>query len=967
MTTMQRYIFSTRPAAPGASLPFSNDQLLNFFISTSILLLIICLIPATAQAQQHRIDFESLTEGQQVNQVSSDQGYAGIEVNGAHDSCPLLNAAIVYDSNCSGGCTGDDYDLGTPNNTFGGPGIGEGGESGSAYENAHALGNLLIIHHSCNDMASPPVEDPRDYGGGAVLTFTFPTPVTISSMTLIDVDSYENLTIEYLDASGASLGSQVAPATGDNGVVQLAAALTSGDTPSGVTSMVLTREGSGAIDNITFIPEVADLSITADVNNPAPDIDEEVSFSLLLKNDGPDNATNVAVEYFIPEGLSFVPLGPVVTSDAGSTVTWTVGDLAVGDSLFYTFQAIVDVDTTMEMIAQVSASDQWDPDSTPGNDVPSEDDQDHAVVTPGESSGGGDGGIESEGNMATALARRLFHRRIDAQEARALHQAPETILFAATTNTIAGKSSQGSNDLITSIPEEGPLGTLAYEVTPEDLLDITNATSVVSVDYLQLTGRRLGAIFSTLSPSGELYDHSKTSCDRLGGGQLRDVRLVHVAGHPFVMSTLIHPDNSVDYSISFVAYRSGNTYTIDSHFTPDEYDIPAQTDEVLNLQVWGVAPSFTESLTADLLTGLAEKGNLVFENDAEAAPSVFVVDGSYQQGTVSLRFVNRVGSTDVTVRGSIARTEADAASNIRTPFEETVTLTPSIDGSPYSTIDIPMGALFDIILFVDHEPSKSFDQLYHADGAWSFSSGNASQVNDFRVGEHVQVFANNTYAVERSGSLKGQVTDWASLFKYLRPNGQAVDLSVYSHISFMAWGEGQVRMVIEKAGIEDWDQYGYTFTLTPEKNYYRIPFKDLKKETTHAGPMTAEDVTLVAFYAIGDGLQSSSFSMNFEQMAFGGAKSEDDPELPLGYALDQNFPNPFNPTTQFSFSLDEPMHVKVSIVDMLGREVQVLMDGLQPEGETTVTFEAANLPSGLYLYRLETPRGNTARIMSLLK
>ena len=75
----------------------------------------------------------------------------------------------------------------------------------------------------------------------------------------------------------------------------------------------------------------------------------------------------------------------------------------------------------------------------------------------------------------------------------------------------------------------------------------------------------------------------------------------------------------------------------------------------------------------------------------------------------------------------------------------------------------------------------------------------------------------------------------------------------------------------------------------------------------------------------------------------------------------------FNPTTQFTFTLDEPMHVKVSVYDMLGREVSTLLEGLQPGGTSTVTFDAGNLPSGLYLYRLETPRGQTVRFMSLLK
>lgn len=950
-------------ATKGSLLPASNSQLLNRFRLTSILLLLICLLPASAFAQEHILDFESIAEGQRIDEVTSHLGYSGISVYGAHDSCPLRNTAITYNSSCPNGCTGGDDDLGTPNNTFGGPGVGVSGEAGSDYANDTALGNLLIVHQFCNDLDNLPVANPRNYAGGSSVTFTFPSNVTVTGMTVVDVEINEEFNIEYFDWMGASLGKQYSPATGDNGVKVLVAEA-AGSTPSGVRKIVVTREGSGAIDNISFIPELADLSITAAVNNPAPTVDEEVAFSFLLKNDGPNDASDVTVEFFVPHGLSYS--GASSPSGEGVVFNWNVGDLAVGDSMFYGFPAVATVDTTMEVSGQVATSSQLDPDSTPGNSVASEDDQDSAVVTPGESSSGGDGGIESDGNMATLLAKRLFHRRIDAQAARALRKAPEATLFSHADGTL-GKGGQGANDLRAAIPDEGPLGTLAYEVTPDDLIGLTNATSVLSVDYLQVNGRRLGAIFSALSPSGFLYDHSKTSCDRLGGGHLRDVRIVDVEGQPFVLSTLVHADNSVDYSISFVAYRSGSNYTIDSRFAPEEYNIPGAADEVLNIQVWGVAPEFTRDVTRQLLEGLAQQGDLTFENGAQNAPGVFVVDGKYEQGTVSLRLRNRAGASQVTIRGSIARTEADAEADIRTRFEETISLSPEATKDPYHTVDLDLGALFDVAIFVEHEPSLSFDQLYHADGAWSYSYGEASSVKEFAVLEQQNHFAQDKYAVERTGVLEGDVTDWASLFKYLRPNGQPVDLSEYSYLSFMASGEGTVRLILEKSSIEDWDQYGYTVTLSPEKTYYKIPFKDFHKETTHADPLTAEDITLIAFYALGDGTESAPFSMNIEQLNFGGAEIDGVDELPLGYALDQNFPNPFNPTTQFTFTLDEPMQVKVSVYDMLGREVSVLLEGLQPGGQSTLTFDAGNLPSGLYLYRLETPRGQTVRFMSLLK
>lgn len=954
-------------AIKGSNLPVSNRQLLNLFTSTSILLLLFCLLPASTFAQEHVLGFESIAEGQRVDEVSSNLGYSGVTVYGAHDSCPLRNTAITYDSSCPGGCTGGDDDLGTPNNTYGGPGVGVGGEDGSDYANANALGNLLIVHQFCNDLDNLPVANPRNYAAGSVITFTFPTNVTITEMTVIDIEPHEQFELEYFDGNDISLGTQSSPATGDNGIKVLTAEGSAGVPPSGVRKLVINRFGSGAIDNITFIPEIADLSLTAEVNNPAPELEEEVAFSFTLKNDGINNARDVNVQFHIPYGLKYDGSSSEAASGDGVIFTWPAGDLAVGDSMYYSFPAVAYMDTTMEVVGEVTTSSHPDPDSTPGNGIASEDDQDSAVVTPGESSSGGDGGIESDGNMATLLAKRLFHRRIDAQEARALRKAPEAILFSAHSGNSISKITQGASDLRLAIPGEGPLGTIAYEVTPDDLVDFTNATSVLSVDYNQINGRRLGAIFSAMSPSGFLYDHSKTSCDRLGGGHLRDVRIVEVADKPFVLSTLVHADNSVDYSISFVAYRTGDVYTIDSRFAPDEYNVPTSADEVLNIQVWGVAPEFAQAVAKDLINGLAEQGTLEFANDVTSAPEIFVVDGKYEQGTVSLRLLNRAGASEVTIRGSIARTEAEAEAEIRTPFEETVALTPVSEEQPYSTVQLDLGALFDVTILVEHEPSKSIDQLYHADGAWSYSYGEASSVREFAVLEQQNYFALDKYAVERTGVLEGEVTDWVSLFKYLRPNGQPVDLSQFTYLSFVASGEGDVRLILEKAGVSDWDQYGYTFTLSPEKTYFKIPFEDFTKETTHAEPLTAEDVTLIAFYALGDGAQPKPFALNIEQLNFGGAKIDGADELPLGFALDQNFPNPFNPTTQFSFTLDEPMDIKVSVYDMLGREVSVLLEGLQPAGVATVTFEAGNLPSGLYLYRLETPHGQTARFMSFLK
>ena len=71
------------------------------------------------------------------------------------------------------------------------------------------------------------------------------------------------------------------------------------------------------------------------------------------------------------------------------------------------------------------------------------------------------------------------------------------------------------------------------------------------------------------------------------------------------------------------------------------------------------------------------------------------------------------------------------------------------------------------------------------------------------------------------------------------------------------------------------------------------------------------------------------------------------------FVLSANYPNPFNPTTTISYSLAQEIHVKLAVYDVLGQQVAVLADEVQSAGNHFATFNAVNLPSGMYFYRLE--------------
>jgi predicted acyl esterase len=81
-------------------------------------------------------------------------------------------------------------------------------------------------------------------------------------------------------------------------------------------------------------------------------------------------------------------------------------------------------------------------------------------------------------------------------------------------------------------------------------------------------------------------------------------------------------------------------------------------------------------------------------------------------------------------------------------------------------------------------------------------------------------------------------------------------------------------------------------------------------------------------------------------------------EVPGEFVLEQNFPNPFNPSTVFRFRIPVSSHVALKVYDVLGREVATLIDGRQQAGEKEVSWNAGGMPSGVYFYRLRVAGRN---------
>lgn len=116
------------------------------------------------------------------------------------------------------------------------------------------------------------------------------------------------------------------------------------------------------------------------------------------------------------------------------------------------------------------------------------------------------------------------------------------------------------------------------------------------------------------------------------------------------------------------------------------------------------------------------------------------------------------------------------------------------------------------------------------------------------------------------------------------------------------------------------------------------------------------------YESVGSNLVDQDFNVDVVQ-----AISKDENVLPSGFALKQNYPNPFNSSTMICFDLPEASMTRISIFNGDGQLVEVLADGMYPQGVHSINWNASNYSSGTYYYRLETDDFQSVKKCILLK
>jgi hypothetical protein len=693
-----------------------------------------------------------------------------------------------------------------------------------------------------------------------------------------------------------------------------------------------------------------DLGITIEVNIQTPDPEkvDELIFAVVVTNPHEtETATGVIIDNPIPEPFPFYARLDDGTSGSyyPENGTWSIGSIPAGEHRILVYKTGMLLTEASEKSWQTATNtaairpfDQKDP--NPTNNIA------QIVVTVGESSGGGDNGIESNGSMAAQLTLRNHRRLVEsnriAREERAykMQSFNQTGMLTGNIKTATAKGHYASG-IGMMIPENGPASTKAYISTPYDLLGITNAKEIISVDYLQENNARRAAVLAISTESTSVYEHTKVICDRLMGGELKSIEMIEIAGKPFILSQLVHPNGYTDYSVSFIAQKNGSEFVIDNRWFNEEYQV-LKKDDIYNFQVWSVTPQYTRQLVEEILTSLNQNGGVSFRNEEiiPEIPQVYVHSGRYINGGLLLNLVNKAGADQITIRGSKTLYE-----NAR---RELMEMTISIPASENVEVFIPTGFLFDAGFSISNNKDNAPDILYYADGAWMFDydPGNAVVTNFSTNAEETQL-ETIEFKIERDAAFKGQVRTWASMFRSLSPRNVPVDMSAFDQVVFNGSGEGIVEVMLAKQCVDQWsEQYRTTITLTPNSKEYRINFDDLATKEGMKG-FTADDLVSVIFNPLGNGSTETYFEVNVSNLHFANSNFVVTDKA-IFYPA---YPNPFIHTTSIDITIKKDSHIKVEVLNIYGQTVEILADGIRNNGVTKLKWHAGIHEPGIYIIK----------------
>lgn len=548
-------------------------------------------------------------------------------------------------------------------------------------------------------------------------------------------------------------------------------------------------------------------------------------------------------------------------------------------------------------------------------------------------SSGNNGGLESKGDLATLIAKRNFNRIKSNSFA---DTKEKQIVFSNTTPSYS--RSNATVDFSSLIPTTGMFGTeTSYVSTPADLLGITNALEVYSVDYYQ-NSTRVAAILATSTTNG-IYGHSKAICDRLNNSTLEDVRTIQLNGYEIIMVKIKRANGAVEFALNFSVQQLASENKLHSYWNINQYP----SGDYLNFQVWGSSMGQVSSITNYILNQFQSQSTLTEDAVSNRIPTVFVKKGSYSNGNLYLKLINKSNASSISFSGNKKATELAALESI----SQNVSLTSAYE----QDLVINTGGIFDIGFSINGNNSPQIDALYMADGPWGIDYVTTeTTIANYTIQNSTNTVNADEYSIERNVTVSGEVYGTANIFRNILPGELTFDATNYAAVSFSIQNSLPVEVILVTENTTDWNnRLRIQLPANATNADVTIAFSDF---TNALGQTFAnEKIKGFVFSTIGNYTSFQPFNIAVSNLKLGNntALSNQNFENLVSNKM-YNYPNPCqNNTTIVLPKITESAEVK--IVDVFGKVIQ---NKKYSVNSNSINIDVNELSKGIYIFEVTT-------------
>ncbi len=552
-------------------------------------------------------------------------------------------------------------------------------------------------------------------------------------------------------------------------------------------------------------------------------------------------------------------------------------------------------------------------------------------------SGANDGGLESNDRLSSLIGERNYNR---AKTNYKFNKHTAKRLMKGASYAKAGKSTPDQIPLTQLVPLDVVGESSTIESSPADLLDLTNASDIYSVDYLKKDDN-IGALM-VIKTDNKVYEHSKFICDRFLGAQLLSVSNIQLREKDFIKSIIKQPDGSTEFALTFSArLNASNEFVVESHWNIDAY---AEDTAFYNFQIWSNTVDDL-LLLADEILNLLEVHSPIAEYKGSTPPPVFVKSAKYVKGEVILNLVNSNKTEQIQLEGGLKKTETSST--------ETMKLSAPIDGY-LDSVALSTGNIFDFGFRVSHANGTP-DDLFVADAPWGLdSSAEGTTVENYEVKSVQAPYTGDGYPVERNIELSGKTSSYVGVYRAMSPRFTAVDLSDYGKLSFEASGTGTLEVKLLDGNGVTFSQNVNLSAETKSFNLLAGNFKSSTNSTTDFSSLKVINFNLLAEGGTLEEKQMSLSNVSFNNIEEKRVFISDDTSESIVY------PNPMQAESSLYFYEENSGTFTFELFNMAGKKIASHdMSGDSKAGQNMIVVKRNNLTPGLYFYKITSSNDKT--------